>query len=68
MSNRMIQVTCDCSHVNVFPESELISGMTIKDDQGNVVEENPEVTINEFTFVECEKCGAAVSCAHAVVF
>lgn len=67
MSNRTVSAICDCNHVNVFLESELVSGMTVKDDQGNIVEENPEVTINEFTFVQCEQCGSPVSCANATI-
>lgn len=67
MSDRTIQITCECGHVNEFPESELISGMTIKDDQGRIVEEHPEVTIDENTFVQCEACGTPVSCANATI-
>ncbi len=71
MSSRIITVKClnivHCGHINQFPESELVSGMTMKDDQGAIIEEHPQVTIDENTFVKCEACGYPISCAHAVI-
>ena len=70
--SRTISVTCTnsqqhCCHENVFREDELISGMSIKDDEGNIIEEHPPVEVDSRTFVKCEKCGYPISCADAII-
>lgn len=69
--SRTISIKCPniqhCGHVNVFPEDELISGMSIKDDDGRVVEVHPPVTVDENTFVQCESCGYPINCANATI-
>jgi RNA polymerase-binding transcription factor DksA len=68
----MIRVTCTnvqqhCCHENVFNENDLVSGIAIKDDEGRVIEEHPQVEIDGNTFVQCERCGYPISCANAAI-
>ena len=69
--SRTISVKCPniqhCGHINVFQEDELISGMSIKDDEGRVVKVHPPVTVDENTFVKCESCGYPINCADATI-
>jgi len=70
--SRTIRITCTnaqqhCCHENVFSESELISGLSIKNDAGHVVEEHPPVEIDGNTVVQCERCGYPISCANAAI-
>jgi hypothetical protein len=67
--SKTIEVKCSntqhCGHVNIFSSDDLVSGMSIKDDEGRVVEEHPPVTVDKNTFVKCESCGYPISCGHA---
>ena len=64
--NRKIEVTCEkCNSVNKFSSDELVSGMSIKDDSGKIIEEHPAVEIDENMFIQCDQCGAPVSCRNA---
>ena len=70
--SRTISVKCTnvqqhCCHENVFQESDLVSGVSIKDDEGYVIEEHPEVKVDGNTFVECERCGYPINCADATI-
>ena len=66
---RTISVKCTntqyCGHVNTFSEAELVSGMSVKNDEGKIVKEHLPVTVDENTFVKCERCGYPVHCADA---
>lgn len=65
--SKTFEITCPhCGTVNIFDESDLVSGMSIKDDQGNIVQENPPVEVDSFTFVRCENCGYPMGCGDAV--
>lgn len=65
---RTIQIKCsNCGTVNVFNEADLVSGVPIKDANGNIIDESPEVTVNENTVVACEKCGYPMSCKNLKV-
>ena len=67
---KTISVKCPniqhCGHVNTFTEDELISGISIKDDEERVVEEHPAVVIDENTFVKCEKCSYPIQCKQII--
>jgi hypothetical protein len=69
--SRTISVTCPnteyCGKVNTFEESELISGLAIVDDNGEVVDAHPAVEVDENTFVQCSHCGYPISCADATI-
>ncbi len=66
--NRTIEIKCsNCGAINQIRESDLVSGVPIKDANGNVVEEHPPVTIDENTVVGCEKCRYPMSCKNARV-
>ena len=63
-----IRVTCpNCSGVNEFDIEELVSEMSIKNDGGEIVEEHPEVEIDENTMIQCEHCRYPVSCANPTI-
>lgn len=63
-----IKVTCsNCSKDNEFEVEELVSGMPIKNDEGIVVEEHPEVEIDENTMIQCEHCRYPISCANPTI-
>ncbi len=51
-----------CNHINVFPKSDLVSGIPLKDDEGNVINEHPEVELDGNTFIRCENCGYPIRC------
>lgn len=67
---KTISVKCPniqhCGYVNTFAEDELVSGISLKNDDGEVVEEHPPVVIDENTFVKCERCGYPISCANGL--
>jgi hypothetical protein len=70
--SRTIKLTCTnsqqhCCHENTFNESDLISGLAIKDDEGRVIEEHPAVEIDGNTVVACERCGYPINCANAII-
>jgi ssDNA-binding Zn-finger/Zn-ribbon topoisomerase 1 len=66
--NRTIEIKCsNCGALNVIRESDLVSGVPIKDANGKVVEEHPPVTIDENTVVACDKCRYPMSCKNARV-
>jgi len=66
--NRKIQITCpNCGKVNIVMEGELVSGMPIKDMNGNIVEEFPPVVVDDNTLVACEGCGYPMSGKDAKV-
>ena len=69
--NRTISVKCQntlhCGHENVFSESDLVSEVLIKDEDGNVIKEHSPVEIDANTFVKCSECGYPINCAHAVI-
>ena len=55
--NQMIEVSCShCGEVNSFPVSDLVSGMPITDDNGNVVVEHPEIDFEEGILIQCSRC------------
>lgn len=63
-----IRVTCsNCSQDNEFVIEELVSGMPIKNDEGDIVEEYPEVEIDENTMIQCEHCRYPISCANPTI-
>ena len=65
---KKINITCaHCKVENSFFLHELISGMPIKDDAGDIIEEYPEVEIDEHTLVACSSCGYPMSCANAAI-
>ena len=65
--SKTFEIKCPhCGKVNTFDESDLVSGMSVKDDNGNIVQEHPPVEINENTFVRCEECGYPMGCSDAV--
>jgi len=68
---RTISVKCTntqyCGYVNTFPEEELVSGMSIKDSEGKIVEEHPPVTVDDNTFIKCESCGYPIRCIDAEI-
>lgn len=67
--NRRIEIECsNCKKVNYVNESELVSGVPLKDIQGNVVEEHPPVTIDANTLVACDACRYPMSCENAKFF
>lgn len=64
--NRKIEVKCsNCGAINRINESDLISGVPIKNANGKIIEEFPPVTVDENTVVACEKCGYPMSCQDA---
>ncbi|MEE8113310.1 MAG: hypothetical protein V3T23_03040 [Nitrososphaerales archaeon] len=69
--SRTITVKCNnpsglCGHVNVFDESELVGEVPLVDKDG-ARRPPPPVTIDDNTFVKCEKCGYPVNCADATI-
>ena len=63
-----INVKCsNCGFSFSFPESELVSGMSIKDKNGNIVQERPPVKAEGFIFVKCEKCNYPTRCSNAKI-
>lgn len=59
-----IEVRCDrCGYVNRFLEEDLVSGMSIKDDENKIIELHPKVEIDENTFILCEGCKGPACCA-----
>lgn len=67
--SRTISVKCpqwDCGHENVFSESELVGEVPLADEDGGRVPP-PPVTVDDNTFVKCEKCGYPVNCADATI-
>lgn len=65
MSTKMISVSCPyCSKINVFSFQDLQSGIPIKDDEGNIVEEYPEVDLEEGILIKCEYCGGPIPCSE----
>jgi hypothetical protein len=66
--SKKISVTCPhCGKVNEFLQSDLVSGMPIRDDEGNIIEEYPEVEVDACTFIKCDVCGAPVGCGNATI-
>ena len=62
--SRKINLKCPhCKHNQSLREDELVSGMSVKDDAGKVVRERPPVTVDERTFIACEKCGYPIRCS-----
>lgn len=63
-----IRVKCShCLQDNEFTIEELTSGMPIKNDEGDIVEEYPEVEIDENTMIQCEYCKYPISCANPTI-
>ncbi len=66
--NRTIEVNCpQCGKKHTFVESELQSGMSIKDAEGRIIQEHPPVEVDENTFIQCEECGYPVRCNDAII-
>ncbi len=63
-----IRVRClNCSQDNEFTIEELISDMSIKNDAGDIIEEHPEVEVDENTMIQCEYCKYPISCANPTI-
>jgi len=56
---------CGCKHI--FSESELKSDMSIKNTDGEIIDENPPVEVNNNTFIQCENCNYPMCCANAII-
>ena len=69
--SKMISVKCTntvhCGHLNVFPASDLVSGLALVNESGEVVNAHPQVKVDANTFVECEECRYPISCANATI-
>ncbi len=66
--NRKVEIKCpNCGAVNVINEADLVSGVPIKNANGDIIEEYPPVTIDENTVVACEKCRYPMSGTNAKV-
>ena len=66
--SKKISVTCpkwDCGHENVFDESDLVSEILVKNEDGIVVDQHQPVEVDANTFIQCEKCKGPVNCANA---
>lgn len=63
-----ISVKCpNCLEDNTISTHDLLSGMPIKNDQGEIVEEFPEVEVDENTLIQCSNCKYPVSCANPTI-
>ena len=66
--NRKIEIKCsNCGAVNVLNEADLVSGVPLKNKNGDIIEEYPPVTIDANTFIGCDKCRYPMSCVNAKV-
>ena len=68
--SKMISVKClnklDCGHVNVFPESDLVSEVPLVAKDGSRQSPSP-VEFDKTMFVKCERCGYPINCADATI-
>lgn len=63
---RTISLVCPhCGKHQLVQESDLQSGMPLKDDAGNVVQEALPVVVDENTLIACEQCRYPIQCSEA---
>ncbi len=68
MSKTINRVCPRCGVRNTFDESELVSGMSIQDKDGNIIQRNPPVETNENTFIQCDGCHRPIPLSENVVW
>jgi len=68
MSKTINRVCPLCNASNIFDESELVSGMSIKDKDGKILQLNPPVETDENTFIQCDGCKRPIPLSENVVW
>ncbi len=66
--SRKMQMACpNCGKNNVVVEDELVSGISTRDINGNIIDEFPPVVIDDRTLVACSHCRYPMSAKDAKV-